>query len=117
MVPSRHLSPLRQWEARPAGMSKQPKGSHHLDEDAVTDEYLTLQQLTAYSKVSARQLRRYLRLPPGQALPCLTRQRRRQRGSRRALALVQVEAFVCLPAAHGLLVRASALTRVDRQCS
>ena len=35
-----------------------------------TDEYLTLQQLTAYSKVSVRQLRKYLALPPGQALPC-----------------------------------------------
>ena len=36
----------------------------------MTDEYLTLQQLAAYSKVSGRQLRKYLALPPGQALPC-----------------------------------------------
>jgi hypothetical protein len=34
------------------------------------DEYLTLQQLAGYSKVSPRQLRNYLTLPPGQALPC-----------------------------------------------
>ena len=34
------------------------------------DEYLTLSQLAAYSKISARQLRNYLALPPGQALPC-----------------------------------------------
>src|SRR3989442_13965353 len=32
---------------------------------AVTDEYLTLQQLTAYSKMNVCRLRRYLRLPPG----------------------------------------------------
>ena len=36
----------------------------------MTDEYLTLQQLAAYSKISVRQLRKYLDLPPGQALPC-----------------------------------------------
>jgi len=36
----------------------------------VRDEYLTLDQLTAYAKVSVRQLRKYLSLPPGQALPC-----------------------------------------------
>src|SRR5262245_66618148 len=34
------------------------------------DEYLTLAQLAGYSKISARQLRNYLGLPPGQALPC-----------------------------------------------
>ena len=34
------------------------------------DEYLTLAQLEAYSKISGRQLRNYLSLPPGQALPC-----------------------------------------------
>ncbi len=34
------------------------------------DEYLTLRQLAAYAKISARQLRNYLALPPGQALPC-----------------------------------------------
>jgi hypothetical protein len=34
------------------------------------DEYLTLTQLAAYSKISERQLRNYLGLPPGQALPC-----------------------------------------------
>ena len=34
------------------------------------DEYLTLAQLTLYSKISERQLRNYLSLPPGQALPC-----------------------------------------------
>jgi hypothetical protein len=34
------------------------------------DEYLTLAQLEAYSKISGRQLRNYLALPPGQALPC-----------------------------------------------
>src|SRR2546426_7710506 len=50
-------------------MSDEPRGSHP-DEGAVTDEYLTLQQLAAYSKVSVRQLRKYLALPPGQALPC-----------------------------------------------
>src|SRR2546425_4685357 len=49
-------------------MAEQPKGNHL--EGAVTDEYLTLQQLAAYSKVSVRQLRKYLALPPGQALPC-----------------------------------------------
>lgn len=42
----------------------------HSDEGAVIDEYLTLQQLAAYSKVSVRQLRKYLALPPGLALPC-----------------------------------------------
>jgi len=35
-----------------------------------SDEYLTLLQLASYSQVSVRQLRRYLALPPGQALPC-----------------------------------------------
>jgi len=40
-------------------MSAQPKGSR-LREGVVTDEYLTLQQLAAYSKVSVRQLKRYL---------------------------------------------------------
>jgi excisionase family DNA binding protein len=34
------------------------------------DEYLTLQELAAYAKVSVRQLRNYLSLPPDQALPC-----------------------------------------------
>jgi len=34
------------------------------------DEYLTLLQLSSYSKVSPRQLRNYLNLSPGQALPC-----------------------------------------------
>jgi len=34
------------------------------------DEYLTLAQLADYSKISVRQLRNYLGLPPGQALPC-----------------------------------------------
>ncbi|MGH7414998.1 MAG: helix-turn-helix domain-containing protein, partial [Candidatus Rokuibacteriota bacterium] len=34
------------------------------------DEYLTLSRLAAYSKLSERQLRNYLSLPPGQALPC-----------------------------------------------
>jgi hypothetical protein len=38
---------------------------HELD-----DEYLTLVQLAAYSKISGRQLRKYLSLPPNQALPC-----------------------------------------------
>ncbi len=37
---------------------------------SVGDEYLTLGQLAAYSKISQRQLRSYLALPPGQALPC-----------------------------------------------
>jgi len=37
---------------------------------AGSDEYLTLAQLVAYSKLSDRQLRKYLALPPGQALPC-----------------------------------------------
>ncbi len=36
----------------------------------VADEYLTLPQLSAYAKVSIRQLRNYLNLSPGQALPC-----------------------------------------------
>ena len=35
-----------------------------------SDEYLTLTQLGAYSKLSPRQLRNYLNLPPGHALPC-----------------------------------------------
>ena len=34
------------------------------------DEYMTLAQLVTYSKLSERQLRNYLGLPPGQALPC-----------------------------------------------
>ncbi len=34
------------------------------------DEYLTIHQLSAYAKLSERQLRNYLNLPPGQALPC-----------------------------------------------
>ena len=37
---------------------------------AGSDEYLTLAELVAYSKLSDRQLRKYLALPPGQALPC-----------------------------------------------
>ena len=37
---------------------------------ATADEYLTLSQLAAHSKLSPRQLRNYLNLPPGQALPC-----------------------------------------------
>jgi len=40
-------------------MFAQPEGSR-LREGVVTDEYLTLQQLAAYSKVSVRQLKRYL---------------------------------------------------------
>lgn len=36
----------------------------------MTDEYLTLQDLAGYAKLSARQLRRFLTLPPAQALPC-----------------------------------------------
>lgn len=50
-------------------MSEEVKRSHR-DQGAVVDEYLTLQQLALYSKVSVRQLRKYLALPPGQALPC-----------------------------------------------
>lgn len=34
------------------------------------DEYLSLAQLAEYSKISVRQLRKYLALPPGSALPC-----------------------------------------------
>lgn len=34
------------------------------------DEYLTLAQLAGYAKISVRQLRKYLALPPAQALPC-----------------------------------------------
>lgn len=34
------------------------------------DDYLTLAELAAYSKISVRQLRKYLALPPGAALPC-----------------------------------------------
>jgi hypothetical protein len=34
------------------------------------DEYLTLPQLAVYSKISVRQLRKYLALPPSRALPC-----------------------------------------------
>jgi hypothetical protein len=33
-------------------------------------EYLTLPELAAYARISVRQLRKYLALPPGQALPC-----------------------------------------------
>jgi hypothetical protein len=40
------------------------------------DEYLTLAQLAAYSKLSPRQLRNYLNLPPGLALPCFRPGRR-----------------------------------------
>jgi hypothetical protein len=40
------------------------------------DEYLSLQQLAAYSKLSPRQLRNYLNLPPGLALPCFRPGRR-----------------------------------------
>lgn len=32
--------------------------------------YLTLAELAQYSRLSVRQLRKYLALPPGQALPC-----------------------------------------------
>jgi len=34
------------------------------------DEYFTLAQLQTYSKISERQLRKYLALLPSQALPC-----------------------------------------------
>jgi excisionase family DNA binding protein len=34
------------------------------------DQYLTLEELADYSRVSVRQLRKYLSLPPAQALPC-----------------------------------------------
>ena len=34
------------------------------------DEYPRLRQLHVYSKISERQLRNYLALPPAQALPC-----------------------------------------------
>jgi Helix-turn-helix domain len=34
------------------------------------DEYFTLHELARYCKLSPRQLRNYLNLPPGQALPC-----------------------------------------------
>lgn len=36
----------------------------------VSDEFLTLFELSCYCKISPRQLRRFLALPPGQALPC-----------------------------------------------
>ena len=45
--------------------SSGPVHQHHVE-----DEYLTLAQLGAYSKISERQLRNYLALPPGHALPC-----------------------------------------------
>jgi Helix-turn-helix domain len=35
-----------------------------------TATYLTLAELAEYSRISVRQLRKYLALPPGQALPC-----------------------------------------------
>ncbi len=35
----------------------------------MTDEFLTLAQLASYSKLSVRTLRKFLALPPGQALP------------------------------------------------
>jgi hypothetical protein len=47
-------------------MGKPPRVSELL----VGDEYLTLPQLAAYAKLSVRQLRNYLNLPPGLALPC-----------------------------------------------
>jgi len=34
------------------------------------DEYLTLPELAAYTKLSVRQLRKWLALPPDRALPC-----------------------------------------------
>jgi excisionase family DNA binding protein len=34
------------------------------------DGYLTLEELAGYSRISVRQLRKYLALPPAQALPC-----------------------------------------------
>jgi hypothetical protein len=36
----------------------------------MTDEFLTLAELAGYSRLSVRTLRKYLALPPGQALPC-----------------------------------------------
>jgi hypothetical protein len=39
-------------------------------ERLIADEYFTLPQLAAYAKLSIRQLRNYLNLPPGIALPC-----------------------------------------------
>lgn len=36
----------------------------------MTGAYLTLAELAEYSRISVRQLRKYLALPPSQALPC-----------------------------------------------
>jgi hypothetical protein len=38
--------------------------------DPGRDEYLTLEQLRGYAKLSVRTLRNYLNLPPAAALPC-----------------------------------------------
>jgi hypothetical protein len=40
------------------------------DLDVSRDEYLTLEQLRNYAKLSERTLRNYLSLPPAAALPC-----------------------------------------------
>jgi Helix-turn-helix domain len=53
---------------RESGVAERPGTAVNLH--GLGDEYLTLAQLEAYSKISRRQLRNYLALPPGQALPC-----------------------------------------------
>ena len=54
--------------ARESGVPEQSATAVNLH--GLGDEYLTLAQLEAYAKISGRQLRNYLALPPGQALPC-----------------------------------------------
>jgi hypothetical protein len=51
------------------GGPREPSGTV-VNPHTLGDEYLTLAHLEAYSKISERQLRNYLGLPPGQALPC-----------------------------------------------
>jgi hypothetical protein len=48
--------------------AQRPRGA--VVQDHLEDQYFTLVQLQAYSKISERQLRKYLALPPAQALPC-----------------------------------------------
>jgi excisionase family DNA binding protein len=51
-------------------MSEPVAQARGVREESLLPEYLTLAQLARYVNVSERQLRNYLNLPPGQALPC-----------------------------------------------
>ncbi len=52
-----------------AGLPGRDRGPRP-DRSPERDEYFTLPQLAAYSKISVRQLSKYLNLSPGEALPC-----------------------------------------------